>query len=267
MAEIDKVPSMAHSPGAPEDRTPTKGTEEAAAAPAPIKVGDKEYKTPDELAKAYEKLHSKFGEAGKERGDLKAQNKVLAQQLEALMKQQQSKPEEAKPKTDYEAMRLDIAKKVSNGDLSAEEGLDAMAKWSADFANYKASDAMERAVATMREQLDAKFQDLEARKIQEKFQEKNPDYPQVAQSGELDRYMAENPMHDQFSAYYAYKADQLAARLQEIEGRVQSGAKPTGPVVASPGNQIRNTNPTNQGPRAPSDRRAAMLAAIQNRGQ
>ena len=84
MAEEEKGKTIpAGAPIPPEKGTEEKKTE---APKATVKVGDKEYESPEALAEAYQNLEGKLGEQGTEVGDLRAANRVLTEQIESAQR-------------------------------------------------------------------------------------------------------------------------------------------------------------------------------------
>jgi hypothetical protein len=204
--------------------------EEVEEQPEPI-LG--KFKNPDELATAYTELEKKLGEQGSELGNLKQMNSMMLKQMETRQAQDQTPATEAeKDSFDYDSGMAEIAKGVQEGDLSIEEAL-------AQTANLTAEKATRNALSQY-EQMTAKQQQEAA---QQKFLEEHPDFVELQQTGKLDQVKKTLPgMHDDFSAYFAFQADQALADAQakqELE-KIAQGDERTDKVLSKPGAKAKD---------------------------
>lgn len=246
--------------------TPPPDTAEETPAQKPIKVGDKEYGSVDDLGKAYTSLQTKLGEQGKSMGELKGQNKLLSDQLAAMQQQfqqtQQQSQQAQAPQADFESQMADIYQQIDNGDMSVEEGLRASTDLTARMVTERAQDATQRAVAKAQEQFQATLQERDGQQKFEAWSKENPDFMKMRESGVLQQAIQQNPMlGDEITAYYAVQAQQASAQAQEASAKIADGAQNTGTVLNKPGSSITNTNPL-KGPRSETEKREAMLAAV-----
>lgn len=187
------------------------------------------FKTQDDLATAYTELEKKIGEQGSELGAQKQMNTMLLDQVKATNAQAQVPATNTEAEAvDYDAQMLEISAAVENGNMPIEEALMTMAK----MASAKATDS----ALSKYQELD-KAQKQEA--TQQSFLDSHPDFLELQQSGELDEIKNSLPgMHDDFSAYFAYQADQAtqaAAEKQEID-RIAAGSERADKVLQKPGN-------------------------------
>lgn len=189
----------------------------------------------------YKNLEKKLGEQGNEMGQLKQQNQQLMEQLEGMKAGDQGKGAGDQQAPDYEAKMNDIYKQLDTGDISVEEAM----RQSNALTNEMASkNAESKASEKVQQALEEKEQEAQLNK----FFEQHPDFQQLKESGQLENVKAQMPgFHDDFSAYFAYKAQTAADEAynrgkQEMEQLSQGDAN-TDKVLQGPGSAIRNQNP------------------------
>jgi len=236
---------------------PEKDTEVIEDAPKTVKVGNKEYPSWDAVGEAYVDLEGKLGEQGTELGDLRSANKVLTEQMESA---QQAAEEKAKagepPTTDYESKLAAIYTQLNNGDMSVE---DAMQQSNALTAEATASRAVEQAT----QKFETTLQERDAESIQKDFLKNNPDFAELRDSGKLESIKQEaGGMHDDFSAYYAYKAAQEYERGKAEALKLAQGDEDTQTVLTKPGDTIKEKNKPKT-PLSESETEASMLKAME----
>lgn len=253
------VPNNSETPTSKSDGETTQASESTGTSTqSTIKIGDKEYGSPEELAKAYTSLEKKLGSQGSEVGELRKQNQLLMRQMEqALDKQKATETQQQAPKTDYEALMADIKTKVDSGDLSIEEALFQSNQITAQMAE-------ERALSKAEQFMSQQLQQRDAQSIQKDFLKENPDFLELQQSGALEQVKASNPLHDDLSAYYALQAQQAYERGKMEQAALKEGAARTDKVLTKPGSTIRQEN--KKRPSNPSEMKKAMLAALQSAG-
>jgi|GEM_PF-1916300 len=225
-----------------------------------IKVGEKDM-DPNDLAKSYLELEKKLGSQGSELGKYRSQNDLLMQQLADMQQRLGSANTPAKQSQDpdFDAMKAEIAKAIDSGEISLEEGNAKMWDLMDQKATMKAQKAAEKAVMEARSAFDKAQQEKEAEQIKARFLEKNKDFLAFRDSEDAARIKADNPLHDDVSAYYENKANIAIQKYEELASKIESGAKPKGPVVDKPGSAIRTQNLNK--PRSFEERRQAALAA------
>jgi len=236
---------------------PEKDTDKVIEVPKTVKVGDKEYESPEALAEAYQSLESKLGEQGSELGDLRSANKVLTDQMAEVQKAAKEREEAGKPPaTDYESKLGVIYKQLNDGDLTVEDALQQSNALTAEAAALK---AVEEATKSFQDTL----QKRDAEAIQKEFLKANPDFAELRDSGKLDPIKQESGgMHDDFSAYYAYKAAQEYERGKAEALKLASGDEDTKTVLTKPGETIKETNKPKT-PLSEAETEASMLKAME----
>jgi chromosome segregation ATPase len=171
---------------------------------------------------------------GKQSGEVKAVRE-MQKELESLKAKQEPQGPSIEDQIDS------ISARMEEGELSLREGNKLIAQLSARMGQESAL-----SVFTKQRQQE------EAGKIQNNFLEKNPDFAEARDSGELDSYMKANPLHDEFSAYHEYKADkriqaletEYAAKIaaaKEEGAKLASGADNAGKVLGKSGATVRPT--------------------------
>jgi len=191
------------------------------------------FKSPDEMATAYQELEKKLGEQGNDLGNLKQMNSMMLEQMQARQAQEQTPATEAEKDTfDYDSGMAEITKGVEEGDLSIEEAL-------AQTANLTAEKATRNALSQY-EQMTAKQQQEAA---QQKFLDDHPDFTELQQTGKLEQVKKTLPnMHDDFSAYFALQAETALADAQakeELE-KIAQGDERTNKVLNKPGAKAKD---------------------------
>ena len=216
--------------------------------------------------KGYSELETKLGEQGRELGESRKMNELLMGKLEG-QGQPKDEPQGDEPKTDYDKEISSLAQKVREGELDIDEALVRTSALTAEMASAK---TMEQIAANTQQQTFAESQS--------QFLKNNPDYTDLKKSGALEDIKKTLPgLHDDFSAYHAYKAHQNAqaieaARLEGIEAgkaeaaKIAEGDKNTGKVIAKPGSGAeKNIGDGSKGGKlSKTEMRQSMLQAVHN---
>lgn len=219
---------------------------------APEKVYAGKYKTPEELESAYKEAESKIGSQGSAVGELRKTNEALVAQMNA-MKAEMNKPTKVEPQNDYEQQLANVMEQMEAGELSIEQAIKATNQLTAQQVT---KDAVAKSQAYFQEQL--KTQKAEA--VQQEFMKNNPDFMRLQQEGTLEAIKKQNPMHDEFSAFYEWKAIQAESKFKTGLAQADEEAQAANKVLKKPGAAIRQTN--NKPIRAEGDMKKAMLAAL-----
>ena len=191
------------------------------------------FKTTEDLATAYTELEKKIGEQGNELGSVKQMNTMLMDQAQAREAQGQTPATEAeKDDFDFETQLSELSQAVENGDISYDQGL-------VQAANLAAENATRNAVS--------KYEEMSAQDrlqtSQQQFLDDNPDFTELQRTGQLEAVKNTLPgMHDDFSAYYALKANQAAQAAQEAATtkQIAQGDENTDKVLQKPGAKAKN---------------------------
>lgn len=219
------------------------GAEPPEPAPEPVEEPEPilgKFKSPDELATAYQELEKKLGEQGTELGSQKQMNSMLLEQMQNRQAQDRTPATEDEVDTfDYESSMSELAKGVEEGDIPIEQAL-------VQSANLAAENATRNALSQY-EKMTAKQQQEAA---QEKFLSDHPDFMELKQSGELEAVKKTLPgMHDDFSAYFAFRAEKALADAQaknEID-RIAGGDERTSKVLNKPGAKAKDIGKPKKG--------------------
>jgi len=190
------------------------------------------FKSPDELATAYQELEKKIGEQGNELGSMKQMNSMLLEQMQ--QRQAESKvpaTEEEQDDFDYEQQMSQLIKGVEEGEIPFEQAI--------AYSAHLASESATRNALSQYKEMTTQQQKQAA---QEQFLQDNPDFIELYEAGALDDVKQSLPgMHDDFSAYFAIKAQQAAEQAQqEAETkRIAQGDERTTKVLQKPGNPTK----------------------------
>ena len=227
-----------------------------------------EGKSRDDVIKSYASLETKIGEQGEElgktRSDLKdsqAAQQKMSGRIEAMEGMGKPTAKEEKPARDFDKDLSKITKQIDKGEIELSEGI----RQSSEITRERTLDEARGIYA----ELD---QEREASRTIDDFKKQNADFEELRASGMLDAVRRQNPMHDDFSAYYALKAQQAAGvQATAVEEAYQKGltekqslaegVNVTDGVLKKPGSEMRQTT-TPQGPMTGQQRRESMLAAL-----
>jgi len=243
------------------DATPIVGNDEGAGEAGGKEEGDKG-KAGDDYAERYAQLNSKFGEQGQELGGLRKANADLAGQVAELQRsfaEISSKAGSDNP--DYDAKVSEIANAMEEGDISMADGLKQMALLSKDLGRKEAASYIGEMTQKQKQE-----------EIVTNFKKNHADFDELVGSGSLDAIKQSNPMHDNFSAYFAFKAMQAGQSLEaaskeafdkglSTQDKLRQGAEGTKTVLQRPGSNARQT-PANKGPVSGEARRSSMAAVL-----
>lgn len=228
--EEGKIPAGAPVP-------PEEGTDKVVETPKTVKVGEKEYESPEALAEAYQSLESKLGEQGTELGDLRATNRALAEQMETIKRDAEQREEAGKPPAEgnFEDQLAGIYKQLNDGDITVEEAMQQSNSLTAEMAAQKAID---QATQTFENTL----QERDATAIQDQFLKDHPDFAELRDTGKLEAIKQQSPMHDDFSAYFAFKEAMAFEKGKEEAAKLAAGDEATKTVLTKPGESIQQEN-------------------------
>jgi len=144
---------------------------------------------------------------------------------------------------DYQSKLDKVCRQVEDGDLSIEEGMRQSNALTAKMAT-------ETATEQVTEQFQSTLQEREAQDLQQQFLDDHPDFKGLKDSGKLNPYKEQyGGLHDDFSAYFAYKAEHPVAEEEE-----------------SPGAEVEQTSKP-QTPLSDNEVEASMLAAMKGAGE
>lgn len=121
-----------------------------------------------------------------------------------------------------------IFRDVDQGALSMGEGLRRVAEIQSQATERAVKDSVQETVGELANQVRNEFARRDTISTEQQFYKDHPDFLEIQKSGALERIKAEQPMHDQLSAYYAYKAKQEFQR-----GKAEKPTPPGGPVDGS----------------------------------
>ena len=232
-----------------------KGNGDDGAKLSKIKVGDREYDDPGKLAEDHLNLSKKFGEQGNELGSLRAQNQAMADQLAQM--QERLTAVDSGGGDEVQALQAELEAleaAVAEGDITMAEAIRKSSTISAQIATKEA-------VAEANRTFQQTLQERDARETQRQFLKNNPDFEQLRNNGTLQQIRAENPMHDDFSAYYAYQAMNAYEKGKAEQAALAAGGKETDTVLTGGGEGIRHTVKPSK-PLSESEHKASMMEAL-----
>lgn len=220
------------------------------------------YKSPDDLEAGYNALKQKLDEQGSELGSLRSENGSLKEQQEALSRAAKEREEsalKAEPPTDYEQELANVAKKYDDGDISFKEALLETNSLTAQRVAAENEQKMQMMQQSLQESFQSTLADRDNQVVVDKFLEKHQDFNELQDSGAIASRMAQDPMLDELSAYYALKADMAFEEGKRSHEQLVDGSKAAKRVLSDPGAAMQSQTKM---PTTVAERKASMLAAI-----
>lgn len=214
--------------------------------------------------KSYKELQSKFGEHSNLVGSLKQENKTMMEKLANLEKQAAAREESARneePPTDYEKMLREVSRKYDDGDMTFEQAMLESNSITRQQAQAEMQGQMKGLLDQTTNAFQTELQNRDSNAVVQKFHEANPDFQQLQQSGDLQRIMDQEPMHDEFSAYWAHKATIARQEALDEAARVKAGSENASKVLADPGSSMQHQRKSGR-PLSESEMKASMAASL-----
>ena len=241
----------------PPEPVQDKAVETPAQAEARLYAGT--FKSPDELEKGYTELRSAMGKQSGELGELRGKTAAYEQMLSQRAESPAPAKKEEAP-VDYDGMLSSLAKQYEDGDITFAEAMKQGNQITAQQVAGMTQKQAQVEIDRLRGEFNNTLADRDMQTVVEKFHDGHKDYQEVVNSGALDEIMKQNPMHDKFSAYYAYKAQEAMRQATAESERIRKGSEATEKVLTKPGNSIQQTN--NKRTNDPRELRESMLAAV-----
>lgn len=222
--------------------------------------------------KRYEELSKKFGEHSNVVGELRKQNQAMSQQMADIQQQAATREKEARnmePPTDYEKMLTDIADKLDQGQISERDALVQSNKITREWTKAEGAQEREQLLNQARSEVQNILSQKDSDQVVSKFHEKNPDFQELQSQGAFDQLKAEDPLLDDLSAFWKYKATTAAQeKTAAFEAgkqdalRIKGGSDKAGKVLADPGTSMQTQQKSNR-PASEAEIKASMLAKFQ----
>jgi hypothetical protein len=165
-----------------------------------------------ELIKSKEELTIKAAQ-------LDAQNRLLADQVKTIQMNYQPPQNrvEQPPADDFDTKLVDLNKKLDEGEVS-------MSEYMKDYTKLVETRTTAKVQAIQAEQQ----KNMKMSSLETQFLSKNADYMDIVQSGKLEPIKQADPLHDNISAYYAYKAQEAKAGAEKsIQDAIEKTKKET----------------------------------------
>jgi hypothetical protein len=210
------------------------------------------FKSAEDMANAYKALEQDHGRLGSELGSARKQNETLLNlvsqgvQGSAAASTPQESTADQIAKIDKELDSIDAA--VEAGEMSISEGR----KKDRELTRQRTQLEMNDQFAKAKSQNDAAG-------MVANFKAAHPDFQQALDSGALEEIKKANPLHDNISAYYEWKANEAIAGADAREktafekGKAEisslaAGSQATNRVLGRSGSEVRVTNAPAPGP-------------------
>lgn len=239
------------------------------------------FKTPEELAAAYQSLEKKLGEQGNELGTHRKDAEYYRTQAEALnnlLKEQMAGKGKTEPQTkgaDYDSEIAAIEQQIQQLDPMEDGYQKTLASLVAKSNKLTAAAQHEKTLSTATELFRKELSDRDQRASKDAFYRDNPDFNTPAMQTRIREYIANDKtgLHDPFSAYREIQRDDAMAKLQAIEAEnaeyrklieLNKGKEGAGKVVVK--GQSTNQQKTQQPRVTGKDLDAGMMEVLRNLG-
>ncbi len=250
-----------------EGKTPAGDIPAAADKGTPAAAEDLgKFKSGAEAAKAHAELEKKYGQQGTELGTLKTENKTLSEQLAG-----KAEPAAAAtvPGDDPELMLKEfktstglLASKYDAGEISMQEVQDGTSQLTMQMVENKTKAETASILAEAKQFMTDTLQQNENSILLDKFHEKYPDFKTMKDSGDLQKAIDADPMHDELSAFHAIRAENAKEEGLTEAARLAAGSDGTSQILADSGSSMQSTQRTGKG-LSDADMKASMLKAVQ----
>jgi len=215
----------------------------------------------DELKKVFDRQANELGEMRKAMQDLQSQKTQPAQQKTTKVTEKKSGTNDALSQILDQYASLDFYE----DDAAPKKGAELMKQAIGLTAQMVKEDTLAEADTKVRSILQEKDMDT----VTNKFLEQNPDFTELQSAGAFQALKARNPLHDDFSAYHAYKADTAMQQLSELQKELEEakkvanlagGDEGTSKVFTKPGADLR-ASPRPK-PKSVSELKQSAMAAV-----
>ena len=167
----------------------------------PIEVGGKTFNSVDDLVNSYTSLESRMGELRNEVGTLRQAQQQPVQQ-----------PQEQQP--NFGEQISDVKAKLDAGEISVGEALELQSQIATEQASAIATRQFQE--ATEQKAIDDAYNS---------FLQENPNFEQLRSSGELAKVRANNPLDDDYTAYWKHKAQEAVKDVEAAASKAVEKAK------------------------------------------
>ena len=229
------------------------------------------WKTREEAEKGFNELQDLYGRQTNELGTLRGQVGDLTNSLTQFMQQSQGPKQPATeegPSTEDELAKVfnEYSKlDFLNDEDAARKGAELLKNAVMVTAKTVKDETLKAAGSQFKEVLSQR----DAESIKDDFLKSNPRFVELQKSGVFRDLKAQNPLHDDFSAYYETLASEAATKVSELEVALQEAKKAanlaggdtqTSRVFTKPGSSARTPGeqPKTEKDRIESARRAVL---------
>ena len=236
------------------------------------------FKTPEELASAYQSLEKKLGEQGNELGSLRKDKEQLSNQAETLaqtLKEHLTKGQQAAPQektVDYGQEMASAKKELKGLDPMEADYASKQAELVDKIASLAAIAQHEKTLSAAGNLFKKELNERDAKAAQDAFYKANPTFNTPEMQAKIKQYIANDStgMHDPMSAFFQIERDDMATKAAEIEKEnagykklidLNKGKDSAGKVIVK--GQGTGQQQTNQPKVTGKDLDTGMMAALQ----
>lgn len=160
----------------------------------------------------WKQMLTQRNEAKKAAEALAVEKARLEGRLEALERSFQQQPQQRQESTpDFDAQMADLANKLNDGDIGMAEFLQKQNALNAAKMDALIQGKLSEVESRQQQTLAQREQQAQVMQMTDGFIKAHPDFANLRDSGELQRFISENPLHDSVSAYFALQLEQAKA--------------------------------------------------------
>lgn len=203
-----------------------------------------------DIETSYKNLQAEYGRQTTEVGQLRQAYAQVKSEIPKLVEQAKA----AAPPTDYQGQLAEINEKFEAGAITVSQALAETARITAEVATQKAEQTSQGIISKALAERDNND-------VKKAFLSKHADFPTIVESGVLEPIKADNPLMNNVSAYFAYKATQEYERGKAEMAALQKGTAAAASVLGKPGADVSKQNKPK--PTTDSEIESSMLAALE----
>jgi hypothetical protein len=236
------------------------------------------FKTPEELAAAYQSLEKKLGEQGNELGTHRKESEYYrsqAETLQSLLKEQMGGKRQAEPPKgpDYDSEISAIEQQIQQLDPMEDGYQKTLSGLVAKVGKLSAAAAHEKTLGAASEMFRKELTDRDTKAARDAFYRDNPTFNTPDMQAKIREYIANDKtgMHDPLSAFREIERDEARAKAEALTAEnaeykklieLNKGKDAAGKVV------VKGQSPSQPQSRPQKatgkDLEAGMLAALRN---
>jgi len=155
-----------------------------------------------------------------------------------------------------------IYREIEDGTLGMAEGLRMLQEANDARLANAVQQTRDETLGLATKEFQKTLSERDGATVREQFFKDNPDFMALQESGALEGIKRQNPLHDDFSAYYELRATQAYEKGKADLAKAEKGVAASEKVLTKPGGAIRQVNKSNK-PLTDLETKQSGLAALE----